>query len=98
MSLEQQIADLTAATTNLLDAVNVRKSALDAAEDNAAASAAAASQSAAEAQATAASGTVGSLAPEAGKAPLAGEDGKIASEWVRDVVTATTGPGGGIPI
>ena len=39
MSLEQQIADLTAATTNLLDAVNVRKSALDAAEDNAAASA-----------------------------------------------------------
>ena len=31
MSLEQQIADLTAATTNLLDAVNVRKSALDAA-------------------------------------------------------------------
>lgn len=95
MSLEQQIADLTAATTNLLDAVNVRKSALDAAEDNAAAAALAASQSAAEAQAAAASGTVGSLAPEAGKAPLAGEDGKIASEWVRDVVTAVTGPGGG---
>lgn len=96
MSLEQQIADLTTATTNLLDAVNVRKSALDAAENNAALAAAAASQSAAEAQAAAASGTVGSLAPEAGKAPLAGEDGKIASEWVRDVVTARTGPGGGI--
>ena len=29
MSLEQQIVDLTTATTNLLDAVNVRKSALD---------------------------------------------------------------------
>ena len=36
-----------------------------------------------------------SLTPEAGKIPLAGEDGKIASEWVRDVVTATTSPGGG---
>ena len=98
MSLEQRIADLTVATTNLLDAVNVRKSALDAAENNAAASASAASQSAAEAQAAAASGTVGSLAPEAGKIPLAGEDGKIASEWVRDVVTARTGPGGGITL
>lgn len=29
MSIEQQIADLTTATTDLLDAVNVRKSALD---------------------------------------------------------------------
>lgn len=36
-----------------------------------------------------------SLTPEAGKIPLAGEDGKIAPEWVRDVVTTTTGPGGG---
>ena len=35
-----------------------------------------------------------SLTPEAGKIPLAGEDGKIAPEWVRDVVTATTSPGG----
>ena len=39
-----------------------------------------------------------SLTPEAGKIPLAGEDGKIAPEWVRDVVTATTSPGGGIGI
>ena len=39
-------------------------------------------------------GGITSLTPEAGKIPLASEDGKIASEWVRDVVTATTSPGG----
>lgn len=56
MSIEQQIADLTTATTDLLNAVNVRKSALDTAETNAANSAAASalSESAAAASALAA--------------------------------------------
>ena len=40
-------------------------------------------------------GGITSLTPEASKIPLAGEDGKIASEWVRGVVTVTTSPGGG---
>jgi hypothetical protein len=50
MSIEQQIADLTTATTDLLNAVNVRKSALDTAADGAAASASAASASKVEAE------------------------------------------------
>ena len=66
MSLEQQVADLTTATTNLLDAVNVRKSALDTAETNAANSAAASalSESAAAASALAAAADA-SIASEA---------------------------------
>jgi len=50
MSIEQQIADLTTATTDLLDAVNVRKATLDDAADGAAASASAASASKVEAE------------------------------------------------
>ena len=50
MSLEQQVADLTTATTNLLDAVNVRKTALDTAANGAAASASAASVAEVEAE------------------------------------------------
>jgi hypothetical protein len=45
MSLEQQIAELTTATTSLLEAVNLRKSVLDAAAENASESAAAAATS-----------------------------------------------------
>lgn len=53
MTIEQQIADLTTATTDLLNAVNVRKSALDTAETNAANSAAASALSEAAAAASA---------------------------------------------
>ncbi|RTL21800.1 MAG: hypothetical protein EKK55_15495, partial [Rhodocyclaceae bacterium] len=55
MSLEQQVADLATATTDLLDAVNVRKTTLDTSVSNASASATAAAASQAAAAASAAS-------------------------------------------
>ena len=132
MTIEQQIAALTTATTDLLDVVNVKKATLDAAVSDAnnaaiataadrvqtgldvattldykeaAEVAAAASLTHSQTAETAAAnavvvvtGGITSLTPEAGKIPLAGEDGKIAPEWVRGGVTATTGPGGGTGI
>ena len=132
MTIEQQIAALTTATTDLLDVVSVKKATLDAAVSDAnnaaiataadrvqtgldvattldykeAAEVAAAaslthSQTAETAAANAVAVVIGgitSLTPEASKIPLAGEDGKIAPEWVRGVVTATTSPGGGVGI
>lgn len=77
MTIETEVAALTAATTDLLDAVNIRKTQLDdyiagaqAAESAAAASetAAAASEAAASASATAAAASAGTAATEASEA------------------------------
>jgi hypothetical protein len=84
MSIEQQIVDLATATTNLLGAVNVRKSALDAAAESASASATAA-QSAAQA----AEGFV-AAAQAAAQAAESFADALVASPTVEriEVVTA----------
>ena len=58
MTIEQQLADLTTATTSLLTAVNVSKTTLDAAEQAASESAAAAALSEADAEAHAATASV----------------------------------------
>ncbi len=116
MTIETEIAGLTQATTDLLDAVNVRKATLDekvsnadafaqaslTSANNAAASATAAntSKTAAETARTGAetarnaavtaqnnavavvTGGTATLAPEAGKIPLADAMGKINALWV----------------
>ena len=82
MSLEQQVADLTTATTNLLDAVNVRKSALDTAvsdaqlaasqaTSNGAAQTALAAEQASLAEATAAASALSATAAAASAAAAA---------------------------
>ena len=108
MSIDTQIAELITATTDLTEAVNVKKAVLDERADAASQSATEADVSAAAAQgsATAAesfkntatlkaseaaasaanaaavvTGGTGSLAPAAGKIPLADAEGNISPDW-----------------
>ena len=108
-TLEEEVASLTSATTDLLEAVNVKKATLDAQVDEATAQAvvatdqaAAATIKAAEADASATlatqraseaatardeavavvTGGAASLAPAAGKIPIAGADGLIHPGWL----------------